>query len=321
MSLSMLERIDKVHPEAEITWVCGKIIEPVLRQVKRINHLIVIDEKKLLRGNLIERLTVLSILWGALFFKKYDLVVNGHSDRRYNLLHLTVRKDKYRKYIQNEGRAIIPGRYYAADYAKLIDDVDDFQMTPAVFPKLMVDCPEKEVILGKMKGKKVILNPAGAKNLLNGGEVRRWPIEYYVTLAEELLRSNVNVIIVGNDNDKWIDEYFKHLNVWNLTGDSNLLDLICLYNNCDLFITHDTGPYHLAKLTEIKILALFGPTLPYSFYNHPDKQVWALWKGDELTCSPCYNGKSFAACSNNICMKNITAREVISTAKSILKIV
>lgn len=321
MSLAMLERIDKVYPNAEITWVCGKIVEPVLREVKRINKLIVINERKLLSGNSFQKISVLTSIWKKLFNQKYDLVVNGHSDKRYNLLNLTVRKLKFKKYIQNSGRTIIPGRYYAADYAKLIDGVDDYKMTPAVLPKLVVDVPEKDILLSKMKGKKVILNPAGAKNLLNGGEVRRWPIEYYVKLAEDLIKSNVNVIIVGNENDKWIDEYFQGLSVLNLTGDSNLLDLLCLYNNSDLFITHDTGPFHLAKLTNIKILALFGPTLPYSFFNHPDEQVSTLWKGDELTCSPCYNGKSFADCNNNICMKNLSVEEVTRTAKSMLKIV
>jgi heptosyltransferase-2 len=77
-----------------------------------------------------------------------------------------------------------------------------------------------------------------------------------------------------------------------------------------LLVTHDTGTLHLAKLSGIKIIALFGPVNPKERIGI-NENIEIIWGGTELPCSPCYNGKEFAKCANNVCMKNISVQSVL----------
>jgi len=70
---------------------------------------------------------------------------------------------------------------------------------------------------------------------------------------------------------------------------------------------------HLASLTEINIIALFGPEAPLLYKPLSDKSI-ILYK--DFACSPClsaYNYRS-SACKDNICLRAITVDEVYNQA-------
>jgi heptosyltransferase-2 len=307
MVLPLLTAIDKKYPGAEITWLCGKIVEPILSCVPRINKLIVVNEKNVLAGNPAERVFEILRTWIKLFLKKYDIVLIPYRDTRYKILTAAAICFEI-KTMSGKSRTetFIPGRYHGSEYAKMILGNDDWQAEETGFPEINITPGEfikNEV--KKLTGKKVILNPGGAKNLINGGELRRWPAEYYSLLAARLLDKGYTVILIGAEQDKWVLEYFKDMPVINLLGKTSLTDLIYLFRGCDILVSHDTSAFHLAKLSDINIIGLFGPVNPAERTGVKEK-VTNLYVGDTLPCSPCYDGKNFADCSNNICMKNIT---------------
>jgi len=116
---------------------------------------------------------------------------------------------------------------------------------------------------------------------------------------------NINIILIGAHQDKWVLKYFKDIYAIDFINKTSLTDLIYLFEKCDLLLSHDTGTFHLAKLTNIKILGLFGPVNPAERFGIKEN-VEVIFLGDSLPCSPCYDGKRFADCKNNLCMKNIT---------------
>jgi heptosyltransferase II len=322
MALSMLNEIDKKYPGAEITWICGNIIAPLIKSFGRINNVIVIDDFALLRGSFLSRLNVMFKVWLLLALKKYDIVISAYKNRGYGLLALTALKKEFRSFSgKNRKNQMVKGRYHASEYARLIHDIDDWQVQEPVLSKISLP-PNSRIdeYIDKLNHPRFILVPAGAKNLINGGLQRRWPIEYYRSLAEQLITKykGSSLILAGSKDDNWVLEHFKNLPVISLIGETTLTDLIYLYNKCDLLITHDTGLFHLAKLSSIKTLALFGPVNPMEMAGNHKNINW-IWKGAELPCSPCYDGKSFAECSNNICMKNISVEEVLEKITEINK--
>jgi heptosyltransferase-2 len=322
MALSVLNEIDKKYPGAEITWICGNIIAPLIKSFGRINNVIVIDDFALLRGGFLSRLSVLVKVWFLLAFKKFDLVISAYKNRGYGLLALTARKKEFRSFSGKSRKdQMVKGRYHAAEYARLIHDIDDWQVPEPVLPEISLP-PNSRIdeYIDKLNRPRFILVPAGAKNLINGGLQRRWPIEYYRSLAEQLITKykDCSIILAGSKDDNWVLEYFKNLPVISLIGETSLTDLIYLYNKCDLLITHDTGLFHLAKLSNIETLVLFGPVNPMEMAGGHKNVNW-IWKGAELSCSPCYDGKSFAECSNNICMKYISVEEVLKKITDINK--
>lgn len=307
MALSMLNAIDQKYPGAEISWLCGTIVEPLLKNVPRIDKIICLDEKKLLTGNFFHKLNEIIKTWLKLFLKKYDLAVIAYKNPYYKILALFTFKKRIADF-RGTGRlnTVIPGRYYAVEYTKLILGKDDWEAVEIGFPKINIK--STNVILKKLdslKGKKIVLNPGGAKNLINGGELRRWPVEHYRDITKKLLRHDINIILIGGDQDEWVLEYFNDIDVINLINKTSLMDLLSLFEKCDMLLTHDTGALHLAKLTGIKILGLFGPLNPTQILGTKEN-VDIIFLGHSLPCSPCYDGKNFADCNNNLCMKNIT---------------
>ncbi|NGX58397.1 MAG: hypothetical protein K940chlam3_01304, partial [Chlamydiae bacterium] len=91
--------------------------------------------------------------------------------------------------------------------------------------------------------------------------------------------------------------------VIDMAGKTNLRELMALIESCDVFLTNDSGPMHMASALGTKLVALFGSTNdiktgPYNggvvIHKHP-------------SCSPCYK----RVCPIDFrCMTQITAEEV-----------
>ena len=61
-------------------------------------------------------------------------------------------------------------------------------------------------------------------------------------------------------------------------------------------------------------IALFGPTNPHE--KIPRRAgVQYLWHAAALTCCPCYDGKTYQRCSDNICLKSISPECVYRRVK------
>jgi heptosyltransferase-2 len=318
MSLSILSAIDQKEAGARITWVCGKTVAPLVRAANRVNEVIEVDDVQLLKGGKLGALTVLTGLWLKLLGRPFDLIVTGHSDSRYQLLSLTARGKIRRSFGEKDGRKQpVPGRYHADEYARLITGSDGPGSVPAKIPLLRVDLAEP--LRGKLMGSKktVALAPGGAKNLLRDDALRRWPLENYTVLAEKLLKQGFQVMVTGSPSDEWVKASFEHLAVTDLVGQTSLTDLVALYGRCHLVVTHDSGPLHLAIASGAPVLALFGPTAPGEKVRAGEK-VKVLWGGEHLACRPCYDGRHYAGCDDNQCLKSVTAERTFQEALSMM---
>lgn len=92
----------------------------------------------------------------------------------------------------------------------------------------------------------------------------------FMQLTQQLVRSNRNrkVIWAGNNfiparvglpADRFV----------NLTGNTSLVSLPTLIQQCDWVISNDSGPMHLAAALGVNTLAIFGPTDPRLFGPYP----------------------------------------------------
>lgn len=153
------------------------------------------------------------------------------------------------------------------------------------------------------------INPAG--NWLP----KRWPKEYWVRLADKLIRDfAAKVIITGSISDIALAQEIKKLMREKpivACGVFNLKQLGALCKRLNLFITGDTGPLHIANsMGTKKIIALFGPTSPEITGPYPLKNIVILQK--KVGCKiPCY----IVNCKDNHCMKAIAVEEVIEKIK------
>jgi heptosyltransferase II len=167
------------------------------------------------------------------------------------------------------------------------------------------------------KRKRVALVPGGTKNVLRESALKRWPVDGYVTVARSLAADGCEVILVGDASDAWVRPSFAGVGVTDRIGLMTLPDTALFFTKCDLVISHDTGPMHLARLARTPVLALFGPTMPSQFLPENDRDT-VIWGGEHLSCRPCYDGREFADCRDNQCMSSISADVVLTTARTLL---
>lgn len=309
MALPFVSAVKERWPEGQLTWLCGKEVEPLLRAVESIDELLVVDEAKLLAQKQIGELFK---VWKALFGRKFDQIFTFHSDPRYRLLSLSARSKDRRFWSRGSGRCHpLPGRYHAEECIQMLDQAEGAIERQLRFPA--VQWPKTPL----KRRTRVLLAPGGAKNSLADDALRRWPVTSYAEVAKELSRE-FDVVVVGGKSDAWVVPYFQGLSVEMKVGTLGLLELGAWMRQSDLVITHDSGPLHLAKLADCPAIALFGPTQPSEKVS-PQEKVKVLWGGQRLSCRPCYNGKTYAKCSENRCLKEISAERVIEEARQMLQ--
>ncbi len=299
-----------------VNWVCGRAAEPVLRLYPWIN-VIPVDDRALLHGSIFSRSQAVVALWGVLAGKHYDVCATLYYDGRYRLLTLPVRATRKVMLSRlDRAKTLLPGRHHTDEYARIVsgrpDDVTPAQLAPLPPPSLPASP------LPPVSGKaRIVLVPGGARNMLRDDALRRWPVESYAAVAATLLDAGHEVVLAGGPDDVWVRPAFSGLAVGDLIGTLALADTLALLDSAAVTLTHDTGPLHLAGLTSTAIVAIFGPTDPWG--RLPQRaNVVGLWGGEGFACRPCYDGRNYAPCSNNLCMQQVTPTMVVVETETLL---
>ena len=154
--------------------------------------------------------------------------------------------------------------------------------------------------------------------------IRAWPLDYYCTLAEALLKRGYAVAVIGLAEDKQVARtILSHTadeNCVDLTGYTKTIrELMRIFHLSSLLITNDGGPGHFAALTPIPTIIFYGPETP-RLYGPIDDKALNLFL--DLSCSPCvtaYNHRNSPCDGDNQCLKKIAPEDVLSKALEILE--
>lgn len=180
------------------------------------------------------------------------------------------------------------------------------------FPKLTVDNNNLQSLLRKLElnlDKPVIALLPGAEY----GEAKRWPVEYYASLANKLSNEGYQVWILGSDKDRVAAEVIaKNDSIANLCGKTLLEDSIDLLSVCRSAVTNDSGLMHIAAAVGIPLVAIYGSSTPD--YTPPLTNK-AKIEYLALECSPCFKRECPLGHTN--CLKNITVNDVFNNVKNI----
>ncbi|HCI80726.1 MAG TPA: lipopolysaccharide heptosyltransferase II [Ktedonobacter sp.] len=147
----------------------------------------------------------------------------------------------------------------------------------------------------------------------HNGYAKRWPVPYWATLIDRLIREeHAVVILTGAPNDQPLIEQVlqrTHEHPLNFAGKTSLPQLAALLQRANLMITGDSGPMHIAAAVGTPLIAIHGPTDPaLSGPVSPNATVLR----NNIWCSPCYKAKGPADCRFHTtqCMKNVTPNQV-----------
>lgn len=157
--------------------------------------------------------------------------------------------------------------------------LDDF------YPKLIVKDPKS--ILAKLHLKpsaQIIGFCPGAEY----GPAKRWPVEHFATLAVALKQKGYAIWLFGAAKDREIAEQINQLTgniCQDLTGQTDLCEVVDLMNLCQAVVSNDSGLMHIAASLDINLVALYGASSP-KFTPPLSQKVRIL--SLQLACSPCF---------------------------------
>ncbi len=159
---------------------------------------------------------------------------------------------------------------------------------------------------------------------INPGSVwatKRWTAEGYAALMKRLKeRYPCQILLFGGAADHALLEAIQKLsgNVGiNLVGRIDLGELPSALDWCDLFITNDSGPMHVAVARGVPVVAIFCATTPsLGFYPY---SVKAVIVEKDLACRPCTShGGLRCPLGTEACMRLIRAEDVLLGVERLL---
>ncbi len=165
------------------------------------------------------------------------------------------------------------------------------------------------------KNEKIIgLNP-GAK-----WPTKQWPEKKFIELGKKLADSDKYRLIIfgGKEESATAQSIAKEIGTAALSvaGRMNLKESAALMAECDLFVSNDSGPMHMAVAVGVPVIAIFGPTVQaFGFSPLGNSMVIE----NDIACRPCSLHGSFRCSEEHFrCMEDISVDELLKQTEDFL---
>lgn len=295
---ALIDAIKSTNSSIEIHYLTSQMCAPVIKHHKNINKLFVLEKKSY---------TYLYELGQSLKNENYDLYINLQPSLRNKFLGFMLQSKitlNYRKSFK-------------------IHAAENFCLTAKkVFKNLEIP---KELHLNLSedsyknlpeinRNKKIIVFNIGGSSSRQG---RLWVPEYWGGLAKLLSKEyDCQIFVTGAKEDLPMSIYIESENVSNLCGELKLDETSALLSKCDLVISNDTGPLHIAAALGVPCLGIFGSTIPHRARPYGNKHCHII--ETELKCAACNKRKCKIDKTTlfSPCMQDITAKKVFDFIKS-----
>ncbi|MFQ5964081.1 MAG: glycosyltransferase family 9 protein [Candidatus Scalinduaceae bacterium] len=147
--------------------------------------------------------------------------------------------------------------------------------------------------------------------------VKRWPLERFLEVCRDLKKrcNPFFVVVGGSDAETNAEALVKTLknDVLSLTGKTTFLQLAEVLRQCDLLVSCDSGPVHVAAAVGTPVVGI------YSARDYP--QCWYPWGEQHIVLrkDPHCQARYKNECETMDCINDITVDEVLKACDDILK--
>lgn len=149
-----------------------------------------------------------------------------------------------------------------------------------------------------------------------GGTAKRWFPERYADVCHTLSKAyNTRVLIFGGPEDGRLGDQINKLaknTCINCAGETSLGQAFALIDQCDLFITNDSGLMHAAAALDVHQIMVIGSTDHVATRAYSDN---ALMVREPVYCSPCLKD---TCPTDHECMDKISVDRVMDACHDIL---
>ena len=268
-AVSVVQGIQRHHPQAEITWVIGKVEARLLEALPGVRF--VVFDKKL-------GLAAYKQLKQDLAHSEFDVLLHMQVAFRANLASLCInarRKIGFDWHTAKELHAVfMRERAEPAPRSHVLDGFRQFakaigvtELASGQTPLWQLPIPEadeqwaKEQLAATGNSRTLIISPAASK------AERNWLPERYAAIADYAQSKGFAVILSGGPTElerslsQAILASAQHP-ITDLTGKTNLKQLLALLKHASLVLAPDTGPTHMAVAVGTPVIGLYGHSNP-----------------------------------------------------------
>lgn len=210
--------------------------------------------------------------------------------------------------------------HHAARLLNLAKPSNEITSEAAFRPRLYPGIPERGAVDRLLALNEALTDaPLVALAPASVWATKKWP--YYAELAREL-RPRARVVVLGSADDAPLaaevckaggPESINAAGVLTLLGSAELI------RRCNVLVTNDSAPQHLASAVDTPTITIFGPTVP-AFGFGPLASRSATVGIDTLACRPCdRHGPRRCPLGHWRCMREITPGDVAARVLDILQ--
>ena len=151
---------------------------------------------------------------------------------------------------------------------------------------------------------------------------RRWDPEGFVKVCDELVRVyNAKIIIFGDSKEAHlcaeIQSKLKDGAIM-ACGKTSIREFLGLLSECDVAITNDGGPLHMAVGVSTKTVSIFGPVDERIYGPYPPAPGHIAVSAPGISCRPCYKRFKYTLCNDRKCLSSISPEMILKAVGKLL---
>jgi heptosyltransferase II len=214
------------------------------------------------------------------------------------------------------------GRHQVHDYLDIVERAA--RLAGASFERntmasLTASAAQREAAAALLQRRGLVSRPLIALNTAaTNSRAKCWPKEKFAALADRLASERgAQIVLIGaaseRENAAAVIAQMRQAKAINLAGETSMSELIGLLVSCDLLVSNDTGPAHVAAALATPTLTLFGPT--NEFETAPTGTRADLMRADGIECARCMHRDCPI---DHRCMTRLTGEQVVNHSLKLL---
>lgn len=336
----VIKSIKDAYPNSIIGYWCNERVKDILKNNSNIDRIFASsrgDIKKIYHKSKLEGMYRFLNLLYRIKKEKFEIAIDFSLDHRYSLVAklLGIKRRigfNYRKRgrfltdkIDINGYNIKHVVEYYLDLLKSINiepknrnldlSVSDTSKLKAGSILSSTGINEKDLVIG--------IAPGAGASWGKDASLKHWPAVKFGQLADRIIKDfKAKILILGDESERPISNIILNTmknQAIDLTGKTNLEDLVNVIDNLDLLITNDGGPLHIAVALGKKTVSFFGPVDPKVYGPYPTDQKRHIVLKRGLECIPCYRNFRLSGClKNKECLEDIDVEQAINAVSRLL---
>ncbi len=335
----VIKALRQQYPDSFIGYWSNLRVLPVLANNPGINKIFALsrgDLKKIYQDSFFKGLwSAIKLVWG-LKKERFDICLDFSLDHRYSLLAKINGVSKRIGFdYKNRGRFLthkirIDGYHdqHAVEYyLKLLSflNVEVKKTTLELVVPAESELKAKDLLAKygiEAKDRLVGIIPGAGGSWGKDAVYKHWAALKFAQVADRIASElNTKIVILGDESEREIADVVVHAmrhKPIDLTGKTDLDILPAIIKQCDLVITNDGGPMHMAVALGVKSVSVFGPVSEVVYGPYPASSNHLVLKWD-MDCRPCYKNFKLPGCDKDKeCLKQVSVEAVFEAARKLL---